>query len=324
MSQYADVTSELLSGMRLYGVKYQRIEVSAPFGIRFDDAPGRAQLHFVGRGPLLVKSAAGVIHTLETGDALLIPHGKAHALLSSVDAADQDIAAFGSKPICDRVCAIASAEACDGEQSVILFSACMTFELGGMQPLINTMPDVMMVSTLLSQYPEIQPILEAMERESTARQAGYASILSRLADVVAALIVRGWVESGCGKGSGLVQALRDPRLSLAIAAMHRDPGESWSVEKLARVSGCSRSVFAERFQSATGMTPLRYLTELRMRLAVQRISDGGEAVETVAFDLGYGSLAAFSRAFKRIVGQSPGALRAGRYPATEARVAQRA
>lgn len=312
MSHYEDLTSELLTGMRLYGVRYQRIEVAAPFGIRFNDAPGRAQLHFVGRGPLLVKSAAGTIHTLQTGDALLIPHGKAHALLSAVDAATEDIAAFGSKPICDSVCAIAPAGTCDSERNIVLFSACMAFELGGMQPLINTMPDVMMVSTLLSKYPEIQPILEAMERESTARQAGFASILSRLADVVAALIVRGWVESGCGQGSGLVQALRDPRLSLAIAAMHRDPGQSWSVEKLARVSGCSRSVFAERFQSATGMTPLRYLTELRMRLAAQRIGSGGEAVETVAFDLGYGSLAAFSRACKRIVGQPPGALRAGR------------
>ena len=40
--------------------------------------------------------------------------------------------------------------------------------------------------------------------------------------------------------------------------------------------------------------------------------NNGEAVEAVAYHLGYGSIAAFSRAFKRIVGQSPGALRAGR------------
>ncbi len=97
-----------------------------------------------------------------------------------------------------------------------------------------------------------------------------------------------------------------------MAAMHRAPGENWTVERLARESGSSRSVFAARFQNATGMTPLRYLTELRMRLAVERIVNDGEAVESVAFHLGYGSLAAFSRAFKRIVGTPPGALRAGR------------
>ncbi|WP_288653730.1 MULTISPECIES: AraC family transcriptional regulator [Pantoea] len=315
MSRYEDLTSELLMGMRLYGVKYQRIALHAPFGLQYDDAPGRAQLHFVGRGTLLLRAASGTIYPLQAGDALLIPHGKTHALISDETAHCEPITTFNSKPICPSVCAIndaADADLCPADSDVILFSACMAFELGGMQPLVHTMPDVMLVSTLLGQYPEIQPILDAMERETRQRKAGFAGILSRLADVVAAQIVRGWVENGCGAGSGLVQALRDPRLSLAMAAMHRAPGENWTVERLARASGSSRSVFAARFQNATGMTPLRYLTELRMRLAKERIVDQGEAVESVAFELGYGSLAAFSRAFKRITGTSPGALRAGR------------
>ncbi len=315
MSRYEDLTSELLMGMRLYGVKYQRIALHAPFGLQYDDAPGRAQLHFVGRGTLLLRAASGTIYPLQAGDALLIPHGKAHALISDETAHCEPITTFNSKPICPSVCAIndaADADLCPADSDVILFSACMAFELGGMQPLVHTMPDVMLVSTLLGQYPEIQPILDAMERETRQRKAGFAGILSRLADVVAAQIVRGWVENGCGAGSGLVQALRDPRLSLAMAAMHRAPGENWTVERLARASGSSRSVFAARFQNATGMTPLRYLTDLRMRLAKERIVAQGEAVENVAFELGYGSLAAFSRAFKRVTGTSPGALRAGR------------
>lgn len=86
-----------------------------------------------------------------------------------------------------------------------------------------------------------------MERESVSRQAGYAGILARLADVVAALIVRGWVEGGCGKATGWVQVLRDPRLSRAIYAMHQQPGLNWSVADLAKEAGTSRSVFAERF-----------------------------------------------------------------------------
>ncbi|SQC87961.1 putative flavoprotein monooxygenase [Klebsiella pneumoniae] len=150
----------------------------------------------------------------------------------------------------------------------------------------------------------------AMERESLTRQAGYAGILARLADVVAALIVRGWVACGCGNATGWVQVLRDPRLAKAIYAMHQRPGVNWKVEDLAREAGLSRSLFAERFLAATGTTPARYLTELRMRLAVQYITHEGQALEKVAFSLGYQSLAAFSRAFKRITGQPPGALRA--------------
>lgn len=185
----------------------------------------------------------------------------------------------------------------------------MDFELGGMQPLIKAMPEVMMVSRLMSTWPEIHPLLAAMERESMTRQVGFAGILARLADVVAALIVRGWVEAGCGKATGWVQVLRDPRLSRAIYAMHQQPGVNWSVAELAKEAGTSRSVFAERFLAATGTTPAKYLSELRMRLAIQYIRHEHQPIETVALRLGYGSLAAFSRAFKRIVGHAPGTLR---------------
>ncbi len=118
----------------------------------------------------------------------------------------------------------------------------MDFELGGMQPLVKAMPEVMLVSSLLTSRPEIQPMLAAMERESLTRQAGYAGILARLADVVAALIVRGWVECGCGNATGWVQVLRDPKLAKAIYVMHQQPGINWKVEDLARETGTSRSV----------------------------------------------------------------------------------
>lgn len=206
------------------------------------------------------------------------------------------------------MCAI-TCEPCPESENNIIFSGCMDFELGGMQPLIKAMPEVMMVSQLMSTWPEIHPLLAAMERESVARQAGYAGILARLADVVAALIVRGWVEGGCGKATGWVQVLRDPRLSRAIYAMHQQPGLNWSVADLAKEAGTSRSVFAERFLAATGTTPAKYLSELRMRLAIQYIRHENQPIETVALRLGYGSLAAFSRAFKRIIGHAPGTLR---------------
>lgn len=66
-------------------------------------------------------------------------------------------------------------------------------------------------------------MLAAMERESMVERAGHAVIMARLAEVVAALIVCGWVASGCGDASGWTGALRDPRLSMAIVAMHRQP-----------------------------------------------------------------------------------------------------
>lgn len=317
-----DLISDLLLGMRLFGVRYRRIQVARPFGISFGTVPGRAQFHFVGRGPVVLRTASES-YQLEAGDALLLPHGGAHELLSALDVPTRAITAFETAQLCDSVTQIDTAKHCDpagkskdegeataGSDEALIFSGCMELDLGGMQPLVAAMPEVMHVGTLLERYPEIRPMLDAMERESCAERAGFAGILARLADVIAAFIVRGWVECGCGDATGWVQALRDPRLGRAIVALHRDPGRNWTVAELASEMGHSRSVFAERFLAATGMTPVRYLTELRMRLASQWIARDRESIETVAYRLGYGSLAAFSRAFKRVVGQSPGAVRA--------------
>jgi AraC-like DNA-binding protein len=312
-----DPASELLLGMRLVGVKYRRIEVARPFGIAVDAAPGKAQFYFIGRGPVLLRTEAGALYPLQTGDALLLSQGRGHALLSAEGVDTRLISGLDEVPICDTVKDIhpdcVDATRRDG---ALIFSGCMDFELGGMQPLVTAMPEVMLVGTLLERYPELPPILAAMERESAARRTGFAGILARLADVVAAIIVRGWVECGCGDATGWVQALHDPRLGKAIVALHRDPGRNWTVADLAAEMGSSRSVFAERFLAVTGMTPVRYLTELRMRLAAQWIARDRESIEAVAFRLGYGSLAAFSRAFKRVVGSAPGAVRGNRMQAS--------
>lgn len=306
----ADLVSELLMGMRLVGLDYRRIEITPPFGLRFGTVEGRAQFHFIARGPVFLRGGGETVHAMNTGDAVLLPRGGEHDLVSAPDLIGRDIAAFQSSPLCRSVSAINS---CSGEgcpsTNALIFSGCMEFDLGAMHPLVALMPEVMLVGTLLERYPEILPMLEAMEREARDGRAGFAGILARLADVVSAFVVRAWVECGCGDASGWVAALRDPRLGRVIAALHRDPGRNWTVAELAAEMGSSRSVFAERFLDMTGMTPVRYLTELRMRLAAQWIGRDRMPIEAAAHRLGYGSQAAFSRAFKRVIGQAPGAVR---------------
>lgn len=307
-----DLVSELLMGMRLVGLDYRRIEAAPPFGIAFGGVEGKAQFHFVARGPVHLRTPGGLFHSLDTGDAVLLPRGGAHSLVSGPEMACRDVRSLDAAPLCASVSAV---NACDGAAAdgrVIVFSGCMEFDLGGLHPLVALMPEIMFVGTLIDRYPEILPMLEAMEREARGARAGFAGILSRLADVVAALIVRAWVECGCGDASGWIAALRDPRLGRVIVAIHGAPGHDWTLAELAERMGASRSVFAERFLEVTGVTPLRYLTELRMRLASQWIARDRLPIETVAHRLGYGSQAAFSRAFKRVTGHPPGALTAAR------------
>ncbi|HEY0212225.1 MAG TPA: AraC family transcriptional regulator [Paenirhodobacter sp.] len=301
--------SELLMGMRLNGIRYRRLRLAQPFGIGFGGPEGKAQFHFVAQGSAILRLPDGV-RRIECGDAVFLPHGPAHALQSSDKAMVQDLAAFSAAPICAAVEAVSSCP--DGTcrtADTIIFSGCMDFDLGSMHPLVAMMPQVMQLSMLAERQPEIIPILEAMEREACTERAGFAGILARLADVVAASIVRGWVECGCGSASGWVEALRDPHLGRVLQMVHRDPGRTWTVAALAAEMGVSRSVFAARFVEVTGVTPLGYVTELRMRLAGQWIAQDGLSIEAVALRLGYSSQAAFSRAFKRVVGAPPGSMR---------------
>lgn len=307
----SELISELLLGMRLFGVQFCRIKVPDALGVGFSNAVGRAQFHFVGRGPVWLRSPGAELYRLDTGDAVLIPHGGPHAILSAQDTPASDVKPFALNAVPEDE---GREQLAPNEDSAcldaVIFSCCMALELGGMQPLVAAMPEVLLVSTLLATSPEIRPMLDAMERESLTLQAGHLGILARLAEVVAALIVRGWVADGCRSATGWLGALQDPRLSRAIVMMHRHPGRHWTVATLANEAGHSRSVFSQRFLLAIGVSPLRYLTDLRMRLAFLSLSREDHSVETVAGQLGYGSLAAFSRAFKRSTGISPGAVRA--------------
>ena len=301
-------------GMRLYGVEYRRIQITPPYGIRFGAVPGRAQFHFVAQGPVYLRDLNGECQVLNRGDAVLMPRGGLHDLVSDPDLPGRDVTAFSFESLCRTVSGIrqCDADACRSTDAVF-FSACMEFDLGAMHPLVALMPERLHAGTLFERYPEVLPILEAMDREAMSERAGYAGILARLADIVGAFIVRAWVECGCGQANGWVEALRDPRLGRVILALHRDPGRDWTLAELAAEMGASRSAFAERFHAVTGITPVRYLTEMRMRLAADWIGRDGMNVETAAHRLGYGSVAAFSRAFKRVVGRTPSALRgAGR------------
>jgi AraC-like DNA-binding protein len=305
-----DLMSELLLGMRLRGIQYRRIEVTPPFGLSFGDTSHRAHLHVVVAGTVFLRGADGAVFRLPTGTAVFMPHGGGHQLLSAVDLPCRDITSFAGEPVCEGLSDIKDCAGRPGcPENTVVFSSCMEFDLGGMQRLVRLMPEAMIVGTLSERHPEVLPILRAMESEVCGRRVGFAGILARLADVLSAIIVRGWVECGCDGASGLVDALRDPRLAGAIAALHRDPGHNWTLADLAAETGTSRSVFAERFNAVTGVTPLRYAAELRMRLATQWIGNEHVSIDAVAHRLGYASQAAFSRAFKRVTGHPPGIAR---------------
>jgi AraC-like DNA-binding protein len=124
-----------------------------------------------------------------------------------------------------------------------------------------------------------------------------------------ALAVSGSAHRLLDGSDGWTPALRDPHIGAAIAAIHRDPGRAWTVETLAGLARVSRSTFSARFTDRVGISPKRYIAQLRMRLAVRRLKSDRSSLAQIAAALGYQSEGAFARAFKRTCGEPPGSVR---------------
>jgi AraC-like DNA-binding protein len=161
--------------------------------------------------------------------------------------------------------------------------------------------------------------LQRMHEELSAPRPGGSLIAQQLAYVMLVQALRLHLAEGSRAGASWLAALADPHLHGAIAAIHEEPGHPWTLEKLARRAGMSRTIFALRFKEVVGETATEYLTRWRMLLAAERLSSADESVATIAASLGYESESSFGKAFRRVLGHPPRrfARGASRAPAAE-------
>jgi AraC-like DNA-binding protein len=148
--------------------------------------------------------------------------------------------------------------------------------------------------------------------ESRARRAGAESVLTRLAELMFVEVIRRHIETLPPDRQGWLAGLRDEIVGRALGLLHGAPDRAWTIDELARQVALSRSAFAERFTALVGQPPMLYLAHWRMQLAAGRLARGGAKVASIAEEVGYDSEAAFSRAFKRLVGVSPATWRRAR------------
>jgi transcriptional regulator GlxA family with amidase domain len=151
----------------------------------------------------------------------------------------------------------------------------------------------------------VQATLGLIAAETIEPRPGGEAVVTRLADILVIQTIRAWIETDPGAQVGWLGALRDERIGRALTLVHADPAREWTVASLAREVAMSRSAFAARFTELVGVPVLRYLTEWRMQLAQSRLEVESTTVAAVAAELGYGSEAAFARAFKRVSGVAP-------------------
>jgi AraC-like DNA-binding protein len=310
--------TQILLGLRLDGVEYGRCLMRAPWAIAFP-AQRSARFHFVGVGGCWLRTQATDWVRLNPGDAVLLPRGSFHILASAPDVPAVDIDSLARVAVSDNIYLVggehmgAGPVAPGGDERKppnMMFCGALRFNLDPLHPLLTMMPDVMLAGDLAQRDATVPALLEAMEREVALDRIGACSILARLADVLAASIIRAWVECGCSDSTGWIAAVRCPKIGKVVAAVHADPERDWSVPELAELMGASRSSFAEAFTRTMGESPAKYVAKIKMFQARHWIANDGMRIAVAADRLGYDSEASFSRAFKRVIGHPPSAARA--------------
>src|SRR3954468_12925281 len=147
--------------------------------------------------------------------------------------------------------------------------------------------------------------------EVADKRAGSESVLTKLSELMFIEVVRRYIEALPQQDSGWLAGLRDPVVGKALGLIHAKPSFGWTIEGLARQCGASRTVLAERFTQFVGMPPIHYLAKWRMQVASEMLNRGNASMAMIAAEIGYESEAAFSRAFKKMMGVPPSAWRLG-------------
>ena len=153
-------------------------------------------------------------------------------------------------------------------------------------------------------------VADLLLSELASPRRGGRYVVERLLELLCAQAVSAYAASIGAGDTSWFQAIRDPAIGPAMAAVHTSPGEAWSVRMLARRASLSPSRFAARFRQLLGESPMAYVARWRMHVARQRLRDGAESIGSVADAVGYESVPAFSRAFKKLWGVPPSSCRA--------------
>ena len=182
--------------------------------------------------------------------------------------------------------------------------AALDFDGGERNPIVQALPPAMLVP--LREVPGLAPALDLLFGEADQVRCGSRLLADRLFEVVLIQLLR-WIidhPAQAGVNSGLVMGLSDPRLARALVALHREPGEDWTLERMAGIAGMSRSAFAAAFKQATGTTPAQYLSDWRLTLAASMLR-AGKPAKLIAAELGFATQASLSKAFRQRMGVSP-------------------
>ncbi|WP_030300306.1 AraC family transcriptional regulator [Streptomyces katrae] len=301
-----DVVSDAIAAVRIGQPSSNRVSVSGSWCTRFAPYEG-AGFHVVLEGNCwLLPDGGGPPVSLGPGDAVLLPHGTGHVIADSpADAAAVARAVpFELRP--DGTLPGRGAAAASG--AVEMLCGKYRLDRSRVHPLMLELPKVVHLPNRVGAHPELRAAITLLGGELSGEQRpGSCMAVPSLLDLLLVYMIRSWMAEGSGGAWSAV--LGDPVAAAALRALHSDPAAPWTNDRLAAEAGVSRPTLARRFTALVGRPPMAYLTWWRLTYAATLLRDTPDPLAAIARRVGYGTPYAFSHAFSREFGTTPGRYR---------------
>lgn len=302
----ADPLGEALHFLRMSGVFYCRSELTEPWGATMPALPDCLMFHAVTSGRCWLEVEGVEPRLLQPGDLAVVPHGRGHTLFSAPGAEAPDLFDLPRELISERYELLRHG---GGGAATTLICGAVRFDHPAALHLVSLLPRILGIEASTAPHMDwMQSTLRLMAMEAREMRPGGETVVTRLADILVIQAIRSWIAQDPAAQTGWLGALQDKQIGRAIAHLHRDPARAWTLASLAAEVAMSRSAFAARFTALVGMPAMQYLAQWRMNVALTRLKENDTPLGDLAGRVGYQSEAAFSRAFKRFAGVSPGAV----------------
>jgi AraC-like DNA-binding protein len=302
-----DPLGEALHFLRMNGAFYCRSELSEPWGMTMMPMPGYVWFHVVTSGRVWLEAGEADATLLGRGDLGLVPHGEGHVLRSEPGVPAPGILELEREEISDRYEILRHG---GGGAPTTLICGAVRFDHPAARTLVEILPPLLHVEGSSSPQADwMEGTLRLMAAEARELRPGGEAVITRLGDILVIQAIRSWLETDPAAQTGWLGALKDPQVGRAISLIHRDPARAWTVASLADELAMSRSAFSARFTELVDESVMQYVTRWRMQVAVNLLKEHGATIAELASRLGYRSEAAFARAFKRVIGVPPGAVK---------------
>ena len=308
-----DVLSDILDLLQLRGTLYFRTAFSPPFAVAVPALGQTARFHLAVQGYCSVIVEQEHVVRLEPGDLIVIPKGSAHVLSDEPDRAPAALeevlqrAGYNGEGVLTYCGEPSQAEETGSETKLICGH--LDFAPSAEHPLLRALPPYLLITAeRRARAPWLDELMRLIIRQMFAETPGVKASVIRLTEALFIEVIRTSADEDPALRD-LLEALGDPRIGRALSLMHRALEQDWTLDRIAREVGMSRSRFAERFQDLMGCAPMSYLSDLRLQKAMNLLTGSLDPIQRIAGQVGYQSPAAFSRAFTSRFGQSPSDIR---------------